>query len=76
MQDLGLKMQNYARSTLKTAKLFKIYDLKRKTIQDLGLKRKIMQDLRLKTQNYPRSSHKKNQNYAKSTLKNAKLCYI
>ena len=48
MQDLGLKMQNYARSTLKNAKFCKIYDLKRKIMQDLGLK----------TQNYARSTLK------------------
>ena len=46
MQDLGLKLQNFARSRLKNAKLCKIYALKRKTMSDLGLKRKIMQDLR------------------------------
>ena len=34
-------------------------------MQDIGLKRKIMQDLGLKTQNY-----------ARSRLKNAKLCKI
>ena len=49
MQDLGLKTQNFARSTLKNAKL-------RKILQDLGLKRKIIQDLRLKIQNYARST--------------------
>ena len=48
MQDLGLKTQNYARSTLKNAKFCKIYDLKRKIMQDLGLK----------TQNYARSTLK------------------
>ena len=45
MQFLGLKTQNYARSTNKNAKFCKIYDLKRKIMQDLGLK----------TQNYARS---------------------
>ena len=51
MQDLRLKTQNYARSTLKNAKL-------RKILQDLGLKRKVMQDLCLKTQSYARSTLK------------------
>ena len=37
----------------------------RKIMQDLRLKRKIMQDLGLKSQNY-----------ARPTLKNAKLCKI
>ena len=49
MQDLGLKTQNCAKSTLKNAKLCKIYASKHKIIKDLGLIRKIMQDLRLKT---------------------------